>query len=1023
MKHKLLLIFILVLAFFIPANSQQTLYYLQDDANYKRGIELLEKEKYSTAQQFFELSFEKYRDSRTELRAMSQYYMAFCAVRLFNDDAEFLTVKFINDNPESPLINTAYFNLAGYFYARKKWANAIDYYKKTNPDQLEKDLWGEYYFKMGYSYFEKSDTANARIALYIVKDVDTKYTAPALYYYSHIHYVEGNFQTALNGFLKLTDDKTFGPIAPYYIVQIYYKQERYKEIVDFAPKIIDNVTQKRLPEVARIAAEAFSKLSRYEESLPYFQTFLDSSNYISKDDKYQAGYAFYKAGSYDKAIGLFGSISNTESALGQNASYYLADCYIRTNDKQRARLAFQSASGMNFDPVIRQDALFNYALLTFELSNDPFNEAIRSFQEFIAQYPESKRIDEAYRYLIQSFLNARNYRLALESLEKSELKSDDLKTAFQRIAFYRGVELFSNLDFLNAVAHFDKSLKYGSYDQAIKARAIYWKGEAFYRMNDFNKAIGFYEEFKNAPSSFATEEFALVDYNIGYSWFRLKNYENAINFLRKFTSNTPARFSREKSDAFNRIGDCFYANSDYTSAVDFYGRAANEKSGDIEYAMLQKGICLGLSNRDQQKIALLQELLKNYPSSKLYDNALYEMAQSHVKMQDIDEAQKELKQLVADFPQSNFTPGAYVQLALLYNYNGNNDAAIKYYKETINRFPVTEAAREAIIGLKNIYVDMNKVDEYISYVKSSGQTVPSVSPNEQDSLIYVSAERVYMSGDCNNSSKAFERYISNYPQGGFLLNAHFYKADCNYRNKEFDEAEVSFTYVINQPVNQFTEQSLLGIARIEIQKKDIYNAIKHYQELADNYPTPGNIKEAQVTIMENQFELKNYEEVLNTARKVKEISKLSPEIDRKATFIIARCLQEQGRSALALDEFKKISGEVMSLEGAESKFHVAELYFENKDYKNAEKEILEFSEKSSPHDYWIARSFILWADIFATNKDYFQAIQTLESIINYYEKTDDGILQMAKAKKADIVKLQEAKEQPRPPEDVEIDIE
>jgi TolA-binding protein len=820
MKHKIILTLLIFLSFFIPAHTQQTLYYLQDDADYIRGMELLEKEKYSTAQQFFEHSYEKYRGSRTELRTLSQFYMAYCAVRLFNDDAEYLTVNFITDNPESPLINVAYFNLAGYFYARKKWGNAIDYYKKANPEQLEKDQWGEYYFKLGYSYFEKADTANARVSLFIVKDVDTKYTAPALYYYSHIHYIEGNYQTALNGFLKLTDDKTFGPIAPYYIIQIYYKQERYKEIVEFAPKIIGRVTEKRLPEVARIAAEAYSKLGQYKESLPYFQTFLDSSNYISKDDKYQAGYAFYKAELYDKAIELFGSISNTESQLGQNASYYLADCYIKTNDKPRARLAFQSAAGMNFDPVIRQDALFNYALITFELSNDPFNEAIRAFQEFITQYPESKRIDEAYRYLIQSFLNARNYRLALESLEKSELKTDDLKTAYQKIAFYRGVELYSNLDYNNAIMHFDKSLKYGNYDQVLKVRAIYWKAESYYRLNDYNKAIDFYQEFKNSPSSFTTEEFALIDYNIGYSWFRLKNYKDAIESLRKFSTNTPVKFAREKSDAFNRIGDCFYAMSDYPSAVDFYGRAIDENSGDIEYAMLQKGICLGLSNLEQQKITTLKQLITNNPHSNLYDNALYEIAQSNVKLQNHDEAVEDLKKLIADYPQSKFTPDAYVQLALLYYNKDNNNAAIKYYKEAITRFPGSEAARDAIIGLKNIYVDLNKVDEYFAYVKSIGQTAPSVSPNEQDSLIYISAERVYMSGDCINSSKAFERYISSYSQGGFLLNAHFYKADCNYRNKEFDEAEVSFNYVLSQPVNQFTEQSLLGIARIEIQKKD-----------------------------------------------------------------------------------------------------------------------------------------------------------------------------------------------------------
>jgi TolA-binding protein len=419
----------------------------------------------------------------------------------------------------------------------------------------------------------------------------------------------------------------------------------------------------------------------------------------------------------------------------------------------------------------------------------------------------------------------------------------------------------------------------------------------------------------------------------------------------------------------------------------------------------------------------MKSLINSYPRSNLSDDARFEIAQSNVKMQNTNEAIENLKKLMSEYPQSNRIADAYLQLGLLYYNIDNTSEAIRYYKETIRLFPASPQSKDALIGLKNIYVDMNKVDDYFAYVKSSGQTAPYVSVNEQDSLIYISAEKVYMNGDCSNSSRSFERYISSYPQGNYLLNAHFYKADCNYRNKEFDKAEVSFNYVLAQPVNQFTEQSLLGIARIEIQNKEFLKAIDHYQQLINNYPNPGNSKEALVAIMETQFTLKNYEEAVNASVKVVEISKIGPEIERRAYYIGARSLQELGREALAIDDYKKISGEVMSSEGAESKFRLAEIYYNQKDYKNAEKEILELSEKTTAHEYWIARSFILWADIFVVNKDYFQAIQTLQSIIDYYAKTDDGILKMAKDKKAEIVKLQEVKEQPKPSEEVEIKID
>ena len=67
----------------------------------------------------------------------------------------------------------------------------------------------------------------------------------------------------------------------------------------------------------------------------------------------------------------------------------------------------------------------------------------------------------------------------------------------------------------------------------------------------------------------------------------------------------------------------------------------------------------------------------------------------------------------------------------------------------------------------------------------------------------------------------------------------------------------------------------------------------------------------------------------------------------------------------------------------------------------------------------MAKSFILLSDIYLVREDEFQAIQTLESIIDYYEETDDGILDQARRKKAEIQKRQDAQQG----EDAEMDIE
>ena len=59
-----------------------------------------------------------------------------------------------------------------------------------------------------------------------------------------------------------------------------------------------------------------------------------------------------------------------------------------------------------------------------------------------------------------AYMNTRNYRMALESLEKIKNKDSEIEKAYQRVAFFRGLELFTNLRFNDAISIFDKSLQY-----------------------------------------------------------------------------------------------------------------------------------------------------------------------------------------------------------------------------------------------------------------------------------------------------------------------------------------------------------------------------------------------------------------------------------------------------------------------------------------------------------------------------------------------------------------------------------
>jgi TolA-binding protein len=1003
--------------------AQTTIYHTDNDALFRDAMDQYEKEKYNIAQKLFEQAWNSYPDN-TALKTLSQYYVAQCAVHLFNADAPFLTSQFVKDNPGSAKVNEAWFSLGGYYYTLKKWGLCIETFDKTELYSLTSEQQAELHFKKGYSYFMKKDYEAAKLSFYEIKDKKTKYTAPASYYYGHIHYQEENYQTALNEFLKIADDKTFGPIAPYYIVQIYYMQKKYQEIVDFTPGIISTVTEKRLAEVARITGEAFYKLESYTEAIPYFEMYMDAASSPADEAVYQLAYACYKTDSTQKAIPYFEKISINENALGQNASYYLASCYLKQNDKENARKAFASAMRSDADPVIKQDAMFNYALMTFEVGGDPFNDAVRAFEDFIEAYPESKRIDEARRMLIQAYLGARNYKQALASIEKVEVKNDELKEAYQRIAYNRGIELFNVQEFFMAAEMFNNALKYTGFNAMREAKSWYWLAESNYRLEEFNKAVIGYQKFKEAPVAHTTDEFRLVNYNLGYTYYKLAKYAEAANHLRQFVTESSSSVDKGYiADAQLRIADCYFMQKSYFQAIDFYQRALDAQTNSADYALLQKGICLGLAKKELDKISTLRELTRDYPASVYADDAFYEIAQEYLKLQDAGQAIEALVDLFNNYPQSEFAGKALVQTGLLFYNADNNEEAIKYYKLAVTNFNGTEEARNALLGLKNIYIDLGQINEYSAFVDGLSGNVPRLSINEKDSLTYLAAEKFYMTARCDDAKTAFKRYILDFPEGAYLLKAHFYCGDCFYQSREYDEALTMFEYVLNRPQNAYTEQTVLGAARMEISRKNYQNAIDYYQQLVLLSSSDANLKEAKLAIMRSEFLLERFAEALKSANNVLTIPTLSVEENRLAKFIRARSLHKTGRDLLAIDAYREVSDEVLSYQGAESKYRIIEILFTQEKYDEAEKEILAFSGQSTSHEYWIARSFITWAEIFAKRENYFQAIETVQSIINYYENTEDGILDLAKETKLKIEKTKLDSENSKPEESIEVDLE
>lgn len=1004
--------------------SQKTVDYTDKDGKLKESVDLFNKKMYGSAQQSFRELIADYGDTESDIKTDAEYYSAICALELFNNDAEYQIVSFIDNHPESPRLNSAYFQLAKFKYRQQKYGPTIKWFKKVDIYELSNEEMAEYYFKYGHSAFVKEDYEIAAKMLSEIKDAQTKYSVPAKYFYSHIQYFNKNYETALEGFDELKENKLFASFVPYYITQILYLQGKYKEVVKYAPPLLDSVGTQRVSEISRVIAESYFRLQRYKKALPFLKKYFEMTpkENLTRNDFFEMGFLNYKINNFIDASKNFEKVTGKKDSISQNANYLLADCYLRTNDKTKALNAFYAASQYNFYPDLKEESAFSYAKLTYELSFSPFDQTINAFTDFIKNFPKSDNLDEAYDYLGRVLYSSKNYKAALKAMENIKNIREDIREIYQRISFFRGIELFKDGKYKLAITLFDKSLNNSKADKNIKAEAIFWKAESYYRLKRFNDALKYYNEFVLSSGAYDKLEYVVAHYNIAYCYFKMDKYQNAIKWFRKYADMAESKGSSKMLDDANiRTGDCYFVARKFDYATDYYGKTISSGKFDVDYALYQTAICKGLEGKYNEKIINLSQLVNDYPKSAYVDDALFERGNAYMNISENEMAVTDLTQLIDDFEKSPYVPSAHITLGLInFNMSKYNDSRSQY-QYVIDNYKGTPYFDEAMQALKTIYVNQGNVEDYSTYLDKKGLS-KYLSESENDSLTYVAAERVYMKGDFVKAIPLFNKYTNKFPDGRYLINADFYRGESYLKTDKKDEAFTDYEDIVHRPPSQFTELSLVRLCDLLYEKGKWKKALIYFTELYDRAELKTNISKALFGMMDINYKIGNYDLTQQAAIELLKTAKLNPAQKTKAHYYIAMSFFKTEKFDNAIDEFTILANDPMRKEGAEAKFRIIQIQYQRKEYDKVENNVFNFAKTNTPHQYWLGRSFILLANVYAQKENFVQAKATIQSIIENYSRDDDGIKELAKTKLEQIIAQENVKkEKVENPEKLNID--
>lgn len=997
----------LMLAVTSVSYGQLSTIYTEEYVGYRTAQDLFDKEHYSAAQEKFFEVIDDIENLQDEIRINSEYYAAICALELFNKDAEHLLNQFLFDHPDHPKGKKINFQLGRYYYRTKKLKDAITYFEKVDEFDLTPEERTELQFKLGYSYFYKKKYDEAKPLFHEVIQTENQYFVPATYYYSHLAYMDGNYQTALEGFLKISDDKMFESVVPYYITQIYYKQEKYEELLAYAPQYVDQISNKRKPEFLKLIGDSHYYLKEYEDAIPYLLEFRKSSN-PTREDYYQLGHAYYESKQYDFAAKFLGKSVTKKDALSHVAYHQLADSYLKLDQKSKARNAFKAASELDFDPEIKKNALYNYAKLAYELSNNPYNEAIDAFHQFIEEYPEDNRVDEAYEFLLKVYMTTKNYDEALRSLEKIKVLDDRMKMAYQSISYNLAVEEFHNRNFADAIVSFQKAQKY-PVSKELASESFYWIAEANYNLKKYDAAVNNYVEFKLESGAALSPEFHNADYGIAYAYFMKASpfdviddwdndavreehnelLENAVTAFRNFIILKDRVETVKLQDAYMRLADCHYLLREDSEAIKYYNTAINNGTGDLSYAYFQKAESQGNLGNDEDRASTLNTLLTKYPNSPYVLMAMLELGDAYKVLNQNQKAITAYKNFVNKYPHNANVARALSDVAFLYLRIQDYSNAETYAIRVLDNYPHNKVeVDKSLATMKGVYEGRNDLPGYYDWLDSRGY---KVHPSEKDSTLWEPVQYAYDNGDCSGLIQHGEVYVAEVPNGTQKVNAHFYLASCYYSTDK-EKSLSHYSSVIEQGVTSHYEEALQYAAYIAFANKNYPLAIEYYLKLEDAAIKEENIRTSKIALMHSYKQQENPEKTIEYANKVLQLSGLEESLLVEAMLNKGLAQKELTYYEDAKQTLQECYQMTSSIMGAEAKYNYCEILFVEANHPDCETTIMELVKQKPSYDYWVARAVILLGRNYMAVEDYFNAKHSFQHIVDKYNGKDKAEL-------------------------------
>ncbi len=974
---KKLLLLILFIGTFLGVIAQNTLSYTANDKNFRKGLELLDREKYTSASHFFERYLEESPDHLLAVEA--SYYIAFCSMNLENRQAEKYIGKFISDYPTHPKTVTARYDAGMFYFKKAKYKEAIANLEKVDTQQLSKEQRAETIFSLGYAYFIEQEYQKALPKFEAGEQLVSPYTYASAYYAGYIYFKNKAFEKAIGSFEKAGENKTYASVVPFMITNIYYHQHNYKDVITYGGQIIkDKRKVSNKNAIILLVGTAYFAQDDYKNALKYLKPYVKGKR-ASDATKYRAGYAGFKEEKIDFAQTQFKRLASDKDSLGQASAYYLGHCYLKTN-KGFAKNSFKVASGVAFDKEIQANSVYNLAKLQYE--DKEFTEAIKNLKRLNTEFSTHQFKTPKDEILTEAYLNANNLDDAIAYIDNIRYPNKRVKEIYKEVTYLKGVSLFNREDHKGAIKYFTKSLA-TSGAKKFTVSSYYWRAEALSILFQWDKAKKDYAGVFRSTTA-KDDYYRKARYGIGYAYFnseKEKNvkYDKALGHFKKYIETvTEPKKDKYLDDAYLRLADCHYKKKAYQTAIKEYKEAIKRDSKSSDYAYYQIAHIYSVLEDYSQSAKNYDVLLSKYKNSVYVEDAMYNKAKNLYSTGKYGPSIAHYDAYLAKYSATERVPVVYLERAVAYLNSQNYNKALEDFDEVLYSYCTdTVYSAQALKGTQESLSLLKRSVEYDKrleqYFKCGGKG--------KERLTYEASRNNYRNKEYELSIRGFERFLREYPSSVFVYDVNYYlgMAYFSYGDKKKTK---QYLYKVKSAKQKFHfEEALIVLSEIYLDEKQWAKANEINAELLNITKSEQKRQLILLELLVGTYELKAYDKSLGYANQILGSESRLVYAVNKASLYKGLIYYNKKELKKSTDEFVLLSNNSKDVYGAQAHYMVAKIKYDEGEYLEALETVKALLETRKDYLVWYGEAYVLASQCYIALGEEFQGKAYLKDVI------------------------------------------